>query len=206
MTNTISTLLRVRSLALRAGAALVLGTGLTALSATPASAQVVIPAGCPPVPAGYTVDDFRALPNLGTLASPYFVPGGQRKYTIGTSGADVIEGNALGDVVCAGGGNDVVKGHAGDDVIYGLGGSDSLQGNEAADDIVGGPENDTLFGDGPTPTQFDTNDKLKGEAGDDTMTGGAGFDDLRGNGGVDDGDGEGGGGRCDATVEQTTNC
>lgn len=70
---------------------------------------VVVPAGCPAVPAGYTVDDYRRLPNLGRQANPHFGTGGQLVYTIGTSGADFIEGNALGAVVWAMDGDEFVR-------------------------------------------------------------------------------------------------
>jgi Ca2+-binding RTX toxin-like protein len=126
---------RTRRTAVLLGASLAaVGSIALAPSAWAAPAQVV-PSQCPPVLAGYT---------------------------IATPGPDVIEGNSLGDVICALDGNDVVDGNGGNDIIYGLRGSDSLHGNEAADELVGGINDDTLFGDGPLATLFDTNDAIKG--------------------------------------------
>ena len=196
---------RTRRTAVLLGASLAaVGSIALAPSAWAAPAQVV-PSQCPPVPAGYTVEDHSALPSLGTVASPHFVTPNQLIYTIATPGPDVIEGNSLGDVICALDGNDVVDGNGGNDIIYGLRGSDSLHGNEAADELVGGINDDTLFGDGPVATLFDTNDAIKGGQGDDVMFGGAGNDQIVGNTGTNTGSGDAGIDSC-TTVDPSFVC
>lgn len=187
---------RTRRTAVLLGAAFaVAGSIALAPTASAAPAQVV-PSQCPPVPAGYVVEDYSALPNLGTLANPHFVTNNQLIYTIATPGPDVIEGNSLGDVICALDSDDVIAGNGGDDVIYGLRGNDALEGNEAADELIGGLDNDTLFGDGAVPTLFDGNDTIKGGKGDDVMFGGAGNDRITGNAGVNTGSGDAGADFC----------
>jgi hypothetical protein len=197
---------RTRRAPVLLGVALAATAGSVVLAPTAGAAPAqVVPSQCPPVPAGYVVQDHSALPSLGTLANPYFVPGNQLIYTVATPGPDVIEGNSLGDVICTLDGDDVVDGNGGDDVIHGLRGSDSLHGNEAADELVGGLDDDTLFGDGPVPTLFDTNDTIKGGQGDDVMFGGAGNDRIVGNAGTNTGSGDAGIDSC-TTVDPTFVC
>jgi Ca2+-binding RTX toxin-like protein len=200
-------LLKPHPLAMRAGAALLLGAGLVLGSAAPAYAQVNPPAGCPPIPGGYTIDDHRNdATSIGVAGTPYAVVGGSNVYTIGTPFDDFISGNANDDIICALGGADTVDGHSGDDDIYGLGGRDTLSGNEFRDTLTGGDDGDTLYGDGLTPSVFDLADQLRGGQGNDRLFGGDGLDDMRGNTNTDTGDGEGAGGVCDVSVEQKTNC
>ncbi|MBB5224372.1 Ca2+-binding RTX toxin-like protein, partial [Amaricoccus macauensis] len=96
------------------------------------------------------------------------------------AGADVIYGNALGNILRPGLGNDVVYGGAGNDVIddfpgggndwfFGESGNDTLYGYSGADYLVGGTENDYLFGEAD-------NDTLFGGTGIDTVYGGDGND------------------------------
>jgi hypothetical protein len=93
--------LRSRPIALRAGAALLLGAGLFVGAASPASAQQIT-TGCPPVPAGYIVDDHSA--DAGGMN--HTVLSGNLYYTIGTRFNDVIRGNANADIICALAGDD----------------------------------------------------------------------------------------------------
>ena len=96
----------------------------------------------------------------------------------GTTGDDILVGDARvdalyghdgADAIYGGGGADVLDGGAGDDRIFGAGDADTIDGGTGADIIYGDAGADTL----------------KGEAGDDLLIGGAGADTLEG-GGEDD--------------------
>lgn len=114
----------------------------------------------------------------------------ETEYT-GTSGADYIIGNNLGNVIDGGAGNDIIVGGAGDDIlvggdgndiIYGGAGNDVIDvgngnniadGGDGSDNIFGGSGNDILSGGAGS-------DEIYGGAGDDILTGGAGADYIQG--------------------------
>jgi Ca2+-binding RTX toxin-like protein len=81
--------------------------------------------------------------------------------------AQVLTGNALDNVVAAGGGNDVLNGGGGDDTINGGAGNDALHGGIGRDTLHGGVGNDEFDIDGST-------DAVAGEVYD----GGDGSDSL----------------------------
>ncbi|HEY6816026.1 MAG TPA: M10 family metallopeptidase C-terminal domain-containing protein [Croceibacterium sp.] len=107
---------------------------------------------------------------------------------IGTTGRDIITGNAAANYLDSNGGGDEV---------YGLGGDDTLVGGGA---LFGGDGNDTLSGGGSLDggsgndllTGAEDDDRLYGQDGDDTLIGGGGADRLVGGPGanrLDGGDG-----------------
>ncbi len=87
----------------------------------------------------------------------------------GSSFADVLSGNAIGNTMYAGQGDDLVHGRGGGDLIYAGGGADTVYGDGGPDTIYGEEGSDTLYGGGGTDT-------IIGGAGADVMTGGAGAD------------------------------
>jgi Ca2+-binding RTX toxin-like protein len=116
----------------------------------------------------------------------------ETEYT-GTSGADYIVGNNLGNVIDGGAGNDIISGGAGDDILAGGDGNDIISGGagndfidvgngnniadggDGSDNIFGGNGNDILSG-------GSGNDEIYGGAGDDILTGGDGIDYIQGDG------------------------
>ncbi len=110
---------------------------------------------------------------------------------VGTINAEVIQADAAGSFIVAGGGNDIIQclggndqvdagtgddsvtGAGGDDTISGYGGADTLRGGSGDDDLLGFDGNDSLVGDSG-------NDTLAGHNGDDFLLGGADNDDLYG--------------------------
>lgn len=116
----------------------------------------------------------------------------ETEYT-GTSSADLIIGNNLGNVIDGGSGNDIIAGGAGDDILAGGDGSDIISGGagndvidvgsgnniadggDGSDNIFGGSGNDVLSGGAG-------NDEIYGGDGDDILTGGAGIDYIQGDG------------------------
>ena len=83
----------------RAGVALLIGTGVAVGGAAPASAQILVPAGCGalsglPVPVGFTLEDHSGDPGpLGTAGSPFSTQVTNNMITVGTPFADFIEGS-----------------------------------------------------------------------------------------------------------------
>jgi len=111
--------------------------------------------------------------------------GGQRT---GTSGADVLTGNAGDDNIVAFAGDDVITGNAGADAISAGEGADFVSGGDGRDVIFAGAGDDHVFGGGQADIIYgdagadrilggDGNDLINAGAGDDTVFGGAG-DDL----------------------------
>jgi len=116
----------------------------------------------------------------------------ETEYT-GTSSADLIIGNNLGNVIDGGAGNDVIAGGSGDDILAGGEGNDIISGGagndlidvgngnniadggDGSDNIFGGNGNDILGGGAG-------NDEVYGGAGDDILTGGEGSDYIQGDG------------------------
>jgi hypothetical protein len=163
----------------RAGAVLLIGAGIAIGGAAPASAQVLVPAGCgpysgQPVPAGFTLEDHSGDPGpLGSAGNRYQTQLTNNMITVGTAFADFIEGsNTPQEVICGLAGADEINGNGGDDEIYGFDGRDILSGGEFRDFISGGKGNDTIRGDEVVATGFDQNDELQGGDGDDTLIGG----------------------------------
>jgi Ca2+-binding RTX toxin-like protein len=163
----------------RAGVALLIGTGVAVGGAAPASAQILVPAGCGalsglPVPVGFTLEDHSGDPGpLGTAGSPFSTQVTNNMITVGTPFADFIEGsNTPQEVICGRNGADVINGNGGNDEIYGGNGRDVLSGGEFRDEIHGEENNDTIHGDEVVATGFDQNDELRGGLGNDTITGG----------------------------------
>jgi hypothetical protein len=106
-----------------------------------------------------------------------------------TNGDDVLNGDALANVICGLLGNDTINGRGGNDTLFGdacglkakaafgalaaAGGNDKLSGDDGNDTLFGGPGNDLLKG-------GKGNDKLFGGRGNDTLDGGPGNDTLNG--------------------------
>jgi Ca2+-binding RTX toxin-like protein len=90
----------------------------------------------------------------------------------GTSGADVIAGDADRNFVDGLDGDDQLSGGLEDDGLLGGAGNDALDGGEGNDHLDGGDGNDNLFGRAG-------NDSLDAGAGNDGLDGGEGDDRLR---------------------------
>lgn len=97
---------------------------------------------------------------------------------IGTSNAEVLEGNTDDDILVGSGGNDTLDGAAGNDALYGGIGDDILRGAEGNDTVQGGAGNDQLVG-------ASGSDILRGGDNDDWVTGASGSDSLYGDAGRD---------------------
>lgn len=101
----------------------------------------------------------------------------ETQYT-GTSSADLIIGNNLGNFIDGAGGNDVILGGSGDDILLGGDGNDIISGGDGNDTIdVGGGNNIADGGAGI--------DNIFGGEGDDILSGGSGDDEIYGGGGDD---------------------
>ena len=104
--------------------------------------------------------------------------------SVGTMGADTINGASGNDTVYGGKGNDAIAGNGGTDWLYGGAGNDwvyggpYLYGGTGDDVLVGSSAADVLSGDAG-------NDILYGYAGNDYLYGGDGNDTLYGGDGVD---------------------
>lgn len=92
-----------------------------------------------------------------------------RDVVLGSSDANLINGNA---------GNDTLNGKGGDDGLYGGTGLDYLIGDTGDDTLSGGADDDWL-------TAGEGDDDLRGGAGNDNLDGGAGNDSITGGSGVD---------------------
>lgn len=75
-------------------------------------------------------------------------------------------------------GSDMVAGNANDNTLIGFAGNDTITGGDGADDANGGAGNDSLEGE-------DGDDLLYGGDGDDMLYGGAGLDTMHGGDGAD---------------------
>lgn len=96
----------------------------------------------------------------------------------GGSGADTVNGNALGNWLRGEAGNDTINGLAGDDRLDGNDGSDTISGGAGFDQINGNVGNDVAHGD-------DGDDWVVGGKDQDLIYGDAGFDVVYGNLGND---------------------
>lgn len=96
----------------------------------------------------------------------------------GSSGANIIIGNAEDNVLDGREGNDTISGNDGNDTLYGGTGNDVLNGGNDSDTLWAGTGTNTLNGGAG-------NDALHGGDGDDTYNGGDGDDFLHGSAGID---------------------
>jgi Ca2+-binding RTX toxin-like protein len=110
----------------------------------------------------------------------------ETEYT-GTSSADLIIGNDLGNFINGAEGNDAIFGGSGDDILLGGDGNDAISGGAGNDIIDVGNGNNVVDGGAGTDTIFagSGNDILSGGDGDDTIFGGDGDDILYGGEGND---------------------
>jgi hemolysin type calcium-binding protein len=121
------------------------------------------------------VTDPGPPPALGTPPPPS--PAGPRTcehpgtaaFRVGTSGDDVLVGDAS---------RDVLTGRGGDDCLFGLSNDDRLSGGSGDDVLIGGSGGDRLTGNAG-------DDRLTGGLGNDTITPGAGKDKVTAGGGND---------------------
>ena len=98
--------------------------------------------------------------------------------TVGTNGADTINGTEDADEIFALGGNDIVNGNGGNDRIEGGDGNDIANGGNGDDIMVGGLGGDQLNGNAG-------NDRIDGQDGNDILNGGDGIDRITGGAGTD---------------------
>lgn len=110
----------------------------------------------------------------------------ETEYT-GTSSADLIIGNDLGNFINGAEGNDAIFGGNGDDVLLGGDGNDAISGGAGNDIIDAGNGNNIVDGGAGSDTIFagSGHDILSGGDGDDTIFGGDGDDILYGGEGND---------------------
>jgi len=78
--------------------------------------------------------------------------------TIGTAGADEIQGTASGEGIAGLAGNDVIHGGHGNDVIDGGAGNDRIDGGAGRDQMAGGAGNDTYHVDSFADAIFEEED------------------------------------------------
>jgi Ca2+-binding RTX toxin-like protein len=111
----------------------------------------------------------------GTSSADYVVGNNLGNFIDVAEGNDVVIGGAGSDAILAGDGNDVVYGGAGDDLIDLGSGNDVADGGDGSDFIAGGEGNDVISG-------GNGNDTIDGGQGDDVLIGGNGQDNLFGGG------------------------
>ena len=160
---------------------------------------------------GFTADQLidlnpEAFSNIGGLTGNVTIARGTIiENARSGEGADILTGNAVGNLLSSADGNDELYGGAGndrlfggrgDDILYGDAGDDLVDGGSGHDRIYGGDGNDTLRGMGGADNIFGGNgndvidgasweDVLHGGAGRDTIYGGRGHDELYGDDGND---------------------
>lgn len=96
----------------------------------------------------------------------------------GTSGNDLVSGDASDNTLLGKAGDDQLNGGGGQDTIHGGAGNDEVYGGSGNDQIAGGEGDDTLYGDGGS-------DLLYGGLGNDILWGGLGNDTYYFTGGND---------------------
>ncbi|MFP5479983.1 MAG: hypothetical protein ACLGIE_09905 [Alphaproteobacteria bacterium] len=116
--------------------------------------------------AAVLIDLADPLRNLGEAALDWLVG---IEHLVGSSAADSLYGDDLGNWLLGGAGNDLLSGRAGDDRLEGDAGNDFLEGGAGRDELNGGAGNDSLYG-------GEGDDLLIGGAGRDLLDGGAGQD------------------------------
>ena len=116
----------------------------------------------------------------------------ETEYT-GTTDADLIIGNNLGNFIDAGDGDDVIFGGGGNDIILGGGGNDAILGGAGDDLIDAGVGNNVI--DGGVGNDFiasgEGDDLINGGSGEDSIFAGEGDDIINGGAGFDNVDGGG---------------
>ncbi|TJZ86181.1 M10 family metallopeptidase [Paracoccus hibiscisoli] len=114
----------------------------------------------------------------GLRGNLQIAPGTLIEGYVAGSGNDVVQGNAVGNML---------RGGAGNDRILGNGGNDSLHGGMGNDTLIGGAGNDRLFGNEGADHLTDMlgNNWMAGGMGNDRLTAGAGRDTLYGDMGND---------------------
>lgn len=123
-------------------------------------------------------------------------PANNGQTSVGTNGADLLEGSAENDMLAGRGGNDTLRGLGGDDTLAASDGDDLVEGGAGHDNIGGGPGDDTLRGQAGRDTlggglgddlveAGDDHDVVSGGPGNDLVSGGAGDDTLAGSFGAD---------------------
>lgn len=110
----------------------------------------------------------------------------ETSYT-GTSDADQIIGNDLGNFIDGGAGNDIIIGGDGNDYLFGGSGNDIISGGAGDDFIIVESGNNIISGgDGADAIDAgDGNDIISGGAGSDIISGGGGNDIISGGEGSD---------------------
>jgi Ca2+-binding RTX toxin-like protein len=110
----------------------------------------------------------------------------ETSYT-GTSDADQIIGNDLGNFIDGGAGNDIIIGGDGNDYLFGGSGNDIISGGAGDDFIIVESGNNIISGgDGADAIEAgDGNDIISGGAGSDIISGGGGNDIISGGEGSD---------------------
>lgn len=109
----------------------------------------------------------------GTSTADLVIGNNLGNYIDGAGGNDVIIGGSGNDLLIGGDGNDIISGGEGDDTLDLGNGNDIADGGDGNDYLSGGDGNDILSG-------GNGNDSIIGGAGNDTMIGGAGNDYLAG--------------------------
>lgn len=99
-------------------------------------------------------------------------------FVIGSTDAEIINGNQGEDTIQGGGGDDLVLGGKGRDQISGGFGNDQVNGNLGEDLVFGGAGNDTVRGgkDADLVSGEDGNDVVIGDLAIDVLVGGKGAD------------------------------
>ena len=131
-----------------------------------------------PTPDGFydltlEADNFQITPGL-LAGLPQGLRGLDSNDTVvGSSEADIVNGNQGNDSLTGGGGDDFLRGGRDIDAVFGDEGNDLLNGNKGSDYVAGGIGNDTVRG-------GKDEDVLVGEAGNDVLIGDFGVDALIG--------------------------
>ncbi len=123
----------------------------------------------------------------GNALDNVILAGGGPATLNGLGGNDTLTGSASGDMLNGGTGDDLIFGRNGNDIINGGDGNDIVRGEVGSDILSSGAGDDSAFGgDGQDAmTGGDGNDILRGEGQNDTLFGDAGADTLQGGDGND---------------------
>ncbi|MFB2833408.1 calcium-binding protein [Floridanema evergladense] len=99
-------------------------------------------------------------------------------FVIGSTDAEIVNGNQGDDTIQGGGGNDLVLGGKGRDRVFGGIGNDQVNGNLGEDLVFGGAGDDVVRGgkDADLVSGEDGNDVVVGDLGTDVLVGGQGAD------------------------------